>query len=211
MRLSDGRLLVDKFVGRYFTEEQRMPSRFDLLKYSVKKASLDGLFLEFGVWKGDSIRFLAKTLPDKHFYGFDTFKGLPEKWSEFYPKGHMGLNETPKVPVNVTLIEGLFQETLAPFLEEHVEPASFVHLDADLYSSTKYVLFTLADNDRLKTGTILEFDEVFYQDSPDTMLDDEHRVYNEFIEAYDVDVQWLRFFQKRATTRASLVIERFEG
>ena len=73
MLLKDGQKLVDAFVSKHFTEEQRTPSRNHLLKWSVNKALQPGLFLEFGVWKGDSLKFLAECRPDKRFYGFDTF------------------------------------------------------------------------------------------------------------------------------------------
>jgi len=214
MLLKDGQKLVDAFLKEHFTENQRTPSRRHLLKWSVNKALNPGLFLEFGVWKGDSIKFLAECRPGKRFYGFDTFKGLPECWSEGYPKGHMKLDHVPYVPGDVTLIEGLFQDTLEPFLEEHSETVSFLHMDADLYSSTNYVLSTLADAGRIVKGTIIEFDEVFYQDTAHTLLDDEHRSYLKFMEDYDVSVKWLHFFQRtrrgrRATTRASLIIEEF--
>ena len=211
MLLKDGRKLVKAFIRKYFTEKQRMATRLDLLKYSVNQAGKDGLFLEFGVWKGDSLKFLAEVRPDIRFYGFDSFEGLPEWWSDFYPKGHMKLDAPPYIPGDVILVKGLFQDVLDPFLSKNDEPVSFLHLDADLYSSTKYVLFKLADENRIQKGTIIEFDEIFYQDSSHTILDDEYRVYNEFIKKYDVRVKWLRFFQRRFTTRASLLIESFEG
>jgi len=211
MLLTEGQKLVDAFVAKHFTKNQLTSSRFELLKYSVGQAKQPGLFLEFGVWKGDSLKYLASVKPNQRFYGFDCFTGLPEWWSDFYPKGHMMLDAPPYVPGDVILVEGLFQDTLEQFLEEHPEKVSFLHLDADLYSSTKYVLFTLADHDRLQPGTIIEFDEVFYQDSQHTLLDSEHRVYLEFMDTFDVDVRWLRYFQHRATTRASLIIECFNG
>jgi len=128
----------------------------------------------------------------------------------------MKLDHIPYVPGDVILIEGLFQDTLEPFLEEHGESVSFLHMDADLYSSTNYVLSTLADAGRIVKGTIIEFDEVFYQDTAHTLLDDEHRAYLKFMEDYDVKVRWLHFFQRtrrgrRATTRASLIIEEFNS
>jgi len=214
MLLKDGQKRVDAFVSKHFKEEQRTPTRRHLLKWSVKRAIHPGLFLEFGVWKGGSLKFLAECRPNERFYGFDTFKGLPEFWSNGYPKGHMKLDHAPYIPGDVILIEGLFQDTLGPFLEEHPEPVSFLHMDADLYSSTNYVLSTLADAGRIVKGTIIEFDEVFYQDTAHTLLDDEYRAYLKFMEDYDVSVKWLLFFQRtrrgrRATTRASLIIERF--
>ena len=43
----------------------------------------DGLFLEFGVYKGTSINFISSLIPDKKIYGFDSFGGLPEEWVPF--------------------------------------------------------------------------------------------------------------------------------
>ena len=211
MKLEDGKILVNKFINKYFTLRPPRPSRLNLLENTLSRALLSGLFLEFGVWKGASINHLANLRPNQKFYGFDCFKGLPEDWSTFYPKGWMTLDKLPEVKDNVELVVGLFQDILEPFLEAHKEKVAFLHLDADLYSSTKYVLFTLADHNRLQRGTVIEFDEIFYQDSKTTMLDDEHRVFNEFMETYNVKVQWLYFFQRRATVRASLIIEYFGG
>ena len=181
MNLVEGQKLVDAFLDKYFKKKQRVKSRNNLLKRSVRRAHLNGLFLEFGVMNGESINHLAKIKSHQKFYGFDCFTGLPEDWSEYYPKGHMKVNIIPTVKKNVELVVGLFQDTLLPFLEKHKKPIAFLHLDADLYSSTKYVLFTLANENRLQPGTVIEFDEVFFQDSPKTLLDDEHRVFKEFI------------------------------
>lgn len=211
MNLVEGQKLVDAFLDRYFSKKQRVKSRNNLLKRSVKRAHLNGLFLEFGVETGYSLNHLAKIKHNQKFYGFDCFTGLPEDWSEYYPKGHMKVDKIPLIRKNVELVIGLFQDTLEPFLEKLKEPVAFLHLDADLYSSTKYVLFTLADEGRLQPGTVIEFDEIFFQDSPNTLLDDEYRVFTEFIEAFDVDFRWLWFFQYRSTTRASLIILRFGG
>jgi len=98
-----------------------------------------GLFLEFGVWTGGTINFLSSLNPDKKFYGFDSFEGLPENWEGIVNKGHFK-TDIPKVNDNVELVVGWFDQTLDKFLEEHDETISFVHLDADLYSSIDYVL-----------------------------------------------------------------------
>ena len=211
MKLEEGNPLIEEFLYEYFTKEQRVDSSEQLLYNSINHVSVDGLNLEFGVWRGGSINYLGALKPNLKFYGFDSFKGLPEDWSTFYPKGWMAVDGPPKTCVNVELVVGLFQDTLKPFLEKHPEKVAFLNLDADLYSSTKYVLFTLADHNRLQSGTVIKFDEVFYQDSPHTILDDEHRVFNEFIVTYDVEFNWLYFTTKRFTVRAVLEITRFGG
>ena len=45
-----------------------------------------GLFLEFGVHKGHSIKKLSSKT-ESMFYGFDSFEGLPENWRTSNDKG----------------------------------------------------------------------------------------------------------------------------
>jgi hypothetical protein len=116
---------------------------------------LDGIFLEFGVATGTTIRVIAD-YTDHRVYGFDSFKGLPESWNGV-ETGYFACDVPDDLPENVSLVVGLFQETLEKFLDEHDDPIAFVHIDCDLYSSTKYVLDTLGD--RLD-GTVVAFDEL---------------------------------------------------
>lgn len=58
---------------------------------------------------------------------------------------------------NVRLVVGSFRDSLPAFLASHHGPASFIHMDCDLYSSTKCVLEILGE--RVVPGTIIVFDE----------------------------------------------------
>jgi len=77
-------------------------------------------YLEFGVWKGDSIRSWSglNAHPESRFVGFDTFEGLPEDWGSDHPKGTFTTQgQTPSIDdTRVSFIKGLFQQTLKPFL-----------------------------------------------------------------------------------------------
>jgi hypothetical protein len=117
------------------------------------------LVCEFGVFEGASIRLIANALPTETIFGFDSFEGLPEDWRDGFPHGTFKLARLPEVPKNVVLVKGWFSETLKPFLAEHSENASFLHVDCDLYSSTKCVLDAFAP--RIRSGTIIVFDEFF--------------------------------------------------
>jgi hypothetical protein len=123
---------------------------------------LDGLFLEFGVAGGNSIRRIATLKPNKKIYGFDWFNGLPERWGTL-PKGCFACDIPNNLPSNVELVVGLFDETLPPFLSKHLGDVAFAHIDSDLYASAKCVLDDLKP--RLKQ---LAFDEIWahanYQD-----------------------------------------------
>lgn len=130
---------------------------------AVKEAlKSDGLFLEFGVFQGRSIRAIADLVFPRTVYGFDSFEGLPEDWergNDVYSKGHFDLaGSTPEVPSNVTLVKGFFDETLEPWLKNNRGPISLLHIDCDLYSAARYILFSL--NDQIQSGTIIIFDEL---------------------------------------------------
>jgi len=104
---------------------------------------------------------------DQLVYGFDTFEGLPEAWRDKFEAGHFHCKgKLPKVPNNVRLVQGLFQDTLEPFLKEHSANADMkvavAHLDADLYSATIYTLRQLRP--RIVPGTLLVFDELINYD-----------------------------------------------
>lgn len=124
-------------------------------------ADCPGLFLEFGVWQGGSINYLARQLPYKKFYGFDSFEGLPEDWhlsdKDSRMKGHFA-TKIPHVRKNVELVKGFFDKSLPPFIDTHPGKVCFLHIDSDLYSSAKFVLDSL--NHRIDVGTIIVFDEI---------------------------------------------------
>ena len=132
--------------------------RMDLLKDALKLAEIDGLYLEFGVFKGTSLNVIAESKPDKIVYGFDSFEGLPEDWEGVTSKGTFNVNGAlPEVKENVKLVKGWFNETLPDFVKEHPEPCAFIHIDCDLYSSTKTVFNELKN--KIVKGTVIVFDE----------------------------------------------------
>ena len=108
------------------------------------------LFLEFGVWKGDSIRYFARlnSLAESRFYGFDSFEGLPSDWRGMPAERFDVGGEVPRLDdERVTFVKGWFQESLPPLMptleREAAGRALIVHYDADLFSSTLFLLFTL--------------------------------------------------------------------
>lgn len=155
---------MKKVPIQYIDQLKNIPSlNKEPLKYVMEdilpEQELNDLWLEFGVYTGTSINYIS-TFTKNIIYGFDSFEGLPEDWRPGFEKGKFSTQKNiPYVNKNVELIQGLFQETLENFLEEHKnKKVSFLHLDADLYSSTKYVLNKLKD--KFKKGCIIVFDEL---------------------------------------------------
>ena len=48
----------------------------------INAAPRSGLVLEFGVASGSSITGIAGEMPHRTVYGFDSFEGLPEDWTD---------------------------------------------------------------------------------------------------------------------------------
>jgi hypothetical protein len=158
---------------------------FENLKLKHKP---DTLWLEFGVASGNTINYISKFTEDK-VYGFDSFEGLPEKWRDGFDKGTFSSNGMlPQVNKNVVLIKGWFNETLLDFINLHNKKISFIHIDVDLYSSTKYILNTLKnyiDND-----CIIVFDELVNYPGYDGNTG-ELKAFYEFITENKVNYKWI--------------------
>ena len=131
----------------------------DTLRFALSQSADEGIALEFGVYSGRTLQLIADRFPNKTF-GFDSFDGLPEDWREGFPAGTFSTLNVPEIE-GTACIKGLFQETLDGFiarmLDEGLTELSFIHLDADLYSSSKFCLNKL--NDFIKPGCVIVFDE----------------------------------------------------
>ena len=131
---------------------------------AVKKFDKESLFLEFGVFKGDSINLFAKRLKkiNAEIFGFDSFKGLKDEWmtEEFNPPGTFDLKgKKPRVEKNVKLIDGWVEETAKEFFSKNSKRIAFIHFDLDTYSSTSFVLKLIKNG--FQPGTIILFDEFY--------------------------------------------------
>jgi O-methyltransferase len=137
-------------------------------------------YLEFGVYRGESIRMWTEInrYGNSRFFGFDSFEGLPDAWDKSMQPGDFNVaGELPAIDdPRVRFEKGWFNDTLRPFLATF-QPRSrlIIHNDSDLYSSTLYILTQL--NPILIGGTILIFDE-FYSALH------EFRAFRDYISAY---------------------------
>lgn len=171
--------------GDYDGNDFRNTLRF--LGYALNMVKLNGLFLEFGVYQGTTINYIAKSKPNEIIYGFDSFKGLPEVWNGFvFPEGTFK-TEMPQVEKNVKLIPGWFDETLPKFIQEHnSDNVAFLHIDCDIYSSTATIFRYLAD--KIVKGTIIVFDE--YYNYPNWQ-NHEYKAFKEFVEKYGISYRYI--------------------
>jgi len=149
-------------------------------------------FWEFGVFRGESLFAWLNRIShsDSRFVGFDTFTGLPERWRATELEGafnvHGKIPETndPRCSFQV----GLFQETLLAFASRHdFSRRLVIHLDADLYSSTLFVLTTLASH--FKSGDIIFFDNFICSV-------DEFRAFEHYVQAFRVKYEVLGAVQE---------------
>ena len=165
------------------------PDRYALLDAALSRvdAALDGMYCEFGVHRGNSVNYIASRV-DRVVHGFDSFEGLPENWRPGLSAGAFAVKRPPRVRSNVRLYKGWFKDTLPQFQNAHPEPFAFLHLDADLYASTKEVLDILGD--RIVKGTVIQFDELLNYPG---WREGELKAFEEFCQARSAEVEYLGY------------------
>jgi hypothetical protein len=168
---------------------------------AVRSEGLQGDYFEFGLFRGFTFLHAQKEarrlgLRDIHFYGFDSFAGLPEIdeidgaagiWNpgdyacdraqvETYLRKY-GAREA-----DYTLVEGFYDQSLTPDLRDRLQPrrAAVALIDCDLYASTVPVLDWLTD--LLQPDSVLLFDDWNCADADDEM--GERRAFGEFLAAH---------------------------
>jgi len=185
----------------------KIRDRFDLYAYINTQILAESpiTYLEFGVFKGDSIKKWSEinSNPQSEFFGFDSFEGLPTDWNLFersLPKGQFCVDgaiphfDDPRVK----FLKGLFQDTLPPFLNTFQPRNSLViHCDADLYSSELFVLTSL--NRLLKPGAILIFDDF-------GAVNHDFRAFIDYTESYMTKYKVLAFFGRNYDSAAIQVL-----
>jgi hypothetical protein len=164
-----------RYYTKYMLHCESFHSALELLTYATSKISIPGMICEFGVASGTTINHLARSLPGRQIHGFDSFAGLPINWRTGFPKGAFA-QPVPVVEPNVSLHIGSFAETLPKFVSSFQDDAALLHIDCDLYTSTKEIFATLGD--RIKPGTVIVFDE--YMNYPGWRLH-EWKAFREFI------------------------------
>lgn len=149
---------------------------------SMAKNNIEGAFVEAGCWNGGAGVLMAYTA--KKYGGrrttwlFDSFEGLPQfgKYDEekaqikkraIKPGAVAGIFKAEEERVRriaremsvvgqVEIVRGWFQNTV-PKVKNRIGKIALLHLDADLYESTKYILNELYDS--VTPGGIIIIDD----------------------------------------------------
>jgi hypothetical protein len=147
--------------------------------------------LEFGVFQGGTITIIRNLLDSSYkVFGFDSFEGLPEDWVN--TQCHKGFFSTggvvPEID-GVKFFKGWFEDTIPEYLKES-DTIGLLHVDCDLYSSTKTIFKYL--HPYIKSGTIIAFDEWCYN-YDERYNDHEQKAFYEYVEEHDVKYEFVPF------------------
>jgi len=172
----------------FYNSRVKYEDRFKLhefvFKEEIKNQPID--YLEFGVASGIAFKWWVEKNknPGTRFYGFDVFTGLPEDFGVMKIHHYNTEGQTPKIDDSrVKFIKGLFQQSLPEFLENYnSDKRKVIHMDADLYSSTLFVLTRLLP--LLKKDDIIIFDEF-------GVPTHEFKAFTELVSPYDLKYEFL--------------------
>jgi hypothetical protein len=165
--------------------------------------------LEFGVASGNTLSQIIDSVSQNYsIFGFDSWLGLPEDWrnSDGECSHHKGIFSTGgKLPPFVEQLQdkakifnGWFEETIPEYLKI-AENIALLHVDCDIYSSTKTVLNSLIDY--IKSGTLIVFDEWFDNQEiirelpvntpiPAKYSEHEQKAFYEWVKDFNVKFRW---------------------
>lgn len=151
---------------------------------AIEANGVEGDVAEFGTMTGATARALAMAVnfigrqgdTGRQLHLFDSFEGLPEPGEEDKPSPlvqaggwgrgtHVGLSAeelrtqcaAELDPDRIRIFEGWFSDTI-PTIPEGTSYA-LIHVDSDLYSSAKDVLFGLFERGMVAEGAMIFFDD----------------------------------------------------
>lgn len=193
-----------RFVEEHMSALQSDPDDLSLLTRAIEqiKPGGNGLVCEFGVASGRTLNHIATKLCDRIVFGFDCFTGLPEDWRDGLPAGAFARPGPPRVRGNARLVEGLFADTLPGFLEANSGMMEFVHVDCDLYSSTRTVLDLCRE--RIGPGCILVFDEYFNYPG---WREGEYKAFMEFVDAAGLSFEYIGYCRYNSQVAVKIVAQ----
>lgn len=163
---------------------------FNLYQLVLTTQKLPGDIAELGVFRGGSAKLIASLKGDKQLHLFDTFEGMPAVRADLDRHQPGDFAETSLEAVQrylggfsgVFFYKGFFPES-ARELASSTASFSLVHLDADIYESTKAGL-TFFYPRMAKGGVIISHDyrslhcpgvkrafDEFFSDKPESVIE----------------------------------------
>jgi hypothetical protein len=177
------------------------------------------MIYEFGTFNCDSLVYLEKHAKQKDvkykkIIGFDSFKGFPDFKNEYAvdPNTYTAwesmdfscIKHDSEIETKLTqlkrkfidepiLVPGFYEDSLKDSIVQdyNLEPALFLHIDCDLYTSTYTVLDFMYRNNLIRSGTIIKYDEWGPLFKPGEPFGEE-RAHLEMIEKYGGEFETLQ-------------------
>lgn len=139
------------------------PVKFANLTSCLQNLAPPGVVVEIGVYKGDTLGALATMFPNRKFYGYDTFEGMPpvEARDNYHKKGDFKDTSLEEVQArytelpNITLVKGCYPKS--DYIDP--KPVAQAHVDVDIYESTMNALEYL--HTRMAPGGKIFCDDAF--------------------------------------------------
>lgn len=176
-----------EYVDKYLYLIKPVDKSIDIHDVALSHVEINGYYMEFGVYKGKTINYIANKVKNEIIFGFDSFEGLPEFWRDEFDKGFFNLgNNFPQVNSNVKLIKGWFDQTLKDF--QLNKPIAYLHIDCDLYSSTQTIFNYLGNH--IISGTVIVFDEYFNYPG---WQKGEYLAFKEFLSARKLQYEYISY------------------
>ncbi len=192
---------IDPRAHREYEMQKAIDTFYFEAFFMLKMNKISGDYLEFGSGSNvRSFRFALKynrlePYQDRLLHSFDSFEGLPEPKGidahEQWKQGAMAvsLEQFQTIMAHYDAHDGVDYKTTKGFYDETLDGhkpsdhgisrAAFVHIDCDLYESTRSALTYVTDI--LADGAILSFDDWFCFNGDPTK--GEQRAFKEWSEA----------------------------
>jgi O-methyltransferase len=114
---------------------------FTVQGLALGQARVPGDYAEVGVYKGATAKLMCEAKGEKHIHLFDTFEGLPNAdtidirfRTSMFSAQEEAVRRRLAQYQNVHIYRGMFPGTAEPV---QAKQFSFVHIDVDIYQSTK--------------------------------------------------------------------------
>lgn len=146
--------------------------RLEVIRQAIEsRRHIPGDIAEVGVYKGGTARLICETADaERTIWLFDTFKGMPpvDSTKDIHKEGdfsdtsesHVLYNVLPDMPQVIITVPGIFPDSIEGqeyYLLREYAKFAVVHLDVDIYKSTKESLEFFYP--RLSPGGVIIIDD----------------------------------------------------